>query len=98
MSNLVPADDIERIVGINRHRRAHYGRAVSAEQTVYILHSRECLDSGIDLRACRFSVALDRGIDERNWSGMEDQPVPLGVLNQLLIPLEPMDDVEQVTT
>lgn len=33
MTNLVPADDIERIVGIKRHQTKHYGRAVSAEQT-----------------------------------------------------------------
>jgi hypothetical protein len=35
------------------------------EQTVYILHSRECLTSGIDLRDCRFSLALDRQIGDR---------------------------------
>lgn len=31
MSDLVPADQIEQIVGIRRHRQAHFGRAVSAE-------------------------------------------------------------------
>jgi hypothetical protein len=50
MSDLVPAEDIERIVGAPRHYQAHYGCAVSSEQTVYILHSKRCLGSGIDLR------------------------------------------------
>ena len=54
MSNLVPAEDIERIVGAQRHASRHYGRAVSAEQTVYILHSQQCKDSGIDLCDCEF--------------------------------------------
>jgi hypothetical protein len=87
VSDLVPAEDIERIVGCPRHRKAHYGRAVSDEQTVYILHSKECLDSGIDLRKCRFSIALDRGIDLRRWDGYEDIAVALGVWETKLVPL-----------
>lgn len=87
MSDLVPAADIERIVGIARHRRAHMGRAVSAEQTVYILHSQACLDSGIDLRECRFSTALDRGIRPTDWEDRQDMPVALGVWNDRLIPI-----------
>jgi hypothetical protein len=67
MTNLVPADQIERLVGARRHPLAHLGRAVSAEQTVYILHSHACKDSGIDLRACDYSRALDRGIDPIDW-------------------------------
>jgi hypothetical protein len=88
MSDLVPAEDIERIVGVQRHYQAHYGRASSTEQVVYILHSKECLDSGIDLRECRFSVALDRGINERRWTGHEDVAVALGVWGDELVPLE----------
>ena len=38
MSDLVNPADIERIVGVQRHPKRHYARAVSAEQTVYILH------------------------------------------------------------
>lgn len=87
MSELVPAEDIERIVGIERHRQVHYGRAVSDEQTVYILHSRQCLDSGIDLRDCRFSKALDLGIEMGSWDGFEDVAVALGVWRDRLIPL-----------
>jgi len=43
-------------------------RVLSAEQTVYILHPQACLDSGIDLRNCRFSLALDNGIDLDEWT------------------------------
>ncbi|UXA19529.1 hypothetical protein [Mycobacterium sp. SMC-4] len=88
MSDLVPAEDIERIVGVPRHRTVHYGRAVSSEQTVYILHSRECKESGIDLRDCRFSIAMDRGIEMSSWDGHEDTSVILGVWNERLIPLK----------
>lgn len=88
MTELVPGRDIEQIVGVERHRKAHYGRASSTEQVVYILHSKECLSSGIDLRDCRFSVALDRGINERRWTGYEDMAVALGVWNDELVPLK----------
>ncbi len=71
MTNLVDPDRIEGIVGARRHETLHIGRAVSAEQTVYILHSQECKDSGIDLRSCEYSVALDRGIDPTAW--VEDE-------------------------
>lgn len=96
MSELVPADQIEQIVGARRHRKAHLGRAVSGEQTVYILHSHLCRDSGIDLRQCRFSRALDRGIsvgaDATAWSGHEDRLVLLGVWHDRLIPVKDLDD------
>ncbi len=63
MSGLVNPDQIEQLVGIRRHQTEHFGRADSTEQTVYILHSQECKDSGIDLRECPFSIALDQGIE-----------------------------------
>jgi hypothetical protein len=88
MSKLVPSSDIERIVGVPRHRSLHYGRASSTEQVVYILHSKECLATGRSLSECRFSVALDRGIDERRWTGYEDKAVALGVWNDDLVPLK----------
>lgn len=78
MTDTVPIEDIERIVGVPRAAKAHYARAVSAEQTVYILHSRECLDSGVDLRLCRFSLALDNGIDLAEWR--EDWPVRIEIV------------------
>lgn len=93
MTNLVPTDEIERIVGIERHQTAHYGRAASDDQTVYILHSRDCKNSGVDLRQCRYSKALDRGILTTQWTGYEDQPVLLwfdGGANERLVPLQTM--------
>lgn len=87
MADRVPADQIETIVGTTRHRQAHYARAVSAERTVYILHSQRCLDSGIDLRDCRFSIALDQGIDQKHWGHYQDVPVAIAVWQSHLIPL-----------
>lgn len=83
MTDLVPADQIEQIVGMSRQPLVHLGRAVTAEQTVYILHSQACKDSGIDLRKCRYSVALDRGIDPEMW--IEDQPVVLRIAAHRLV-------------
>jgi hypothetical protein len=39
MTRLVDPSEIERIVGIKRHPLWHYARAVTAERTVYIMHS-----------------------------------------------------------
>jgi hypothetical protein len=75
MTALVDPSEIESIVGIERHPTRHYARAVSDEQTVYILHSHRCKDSGIDLRECPFSVALDRGIDMDIWGAYQDRPM-----------------------
>lgn len=84
MSDLVPADQIERIVGAARHPTHHIGRAVSAEQTFYILHSHECRDSGVDLRDCAYSAALDEGIDPAEWT--EDVPLSLAIHDGRLVP------------
>jgi hypothetical protein len=46
---------------------------------VYILHSQNCLDSGIDLRDCTYSESLDRGCDDWYWTGFEDRTVVLEV-------------------
>lgn len=93
MSNLVPAEDIERIVGVARHQTKHYGRADSAEETVYVLHSRDCKDSGIDLRDCPYSIALDRGIHMDRWSNYQDRPMELWVSagNGRLVPMREVD-------
>lgn len=77
MSDLVPAEQIEQIVGAKRHSHQHLGRAVASEETVYVLHSQRCKDSGIDLRECEWSLALDRGIDLDDWRDYEDRPVVL---------------------
>ena len=86
MSARVPADQIEQIVGVERHATRHYARAVSAEQVVYILHPDECRAMYDDLRDCPWSLALDRGIDERDWSGHEDTAVIARVREGRLIP------------
>lgn len=79
MSDLVPADRIEGIVGAPRHTTLHLGRVVTAEQTAFILHSKACLDSGIDLRECEYSRALDRGIKADAWAAHENRTVALAV-------------------
>lgn len=98
MSALVPADQIEQLVGARRHALAHLGRAVSAEQTVYVLHSQACKDSGIDLRACGYSLALDRGIDPHDWQDRHDQAVTLQHAHGFLMPDDDgPDDIEYLS-
>lgn len=75
----VPAEEIEKIVGTFRHATRHYARAVSAERTVYILHSQQCFDARPDLRTCMFSVALESGIDPVVWDGFEDRAVRVSI-------------------
>ena len=89
MSDLVDPSSIEEIVGVKRHIRRHYARAVSSTQTFYILHSQRCLDNRIDLRECRFSLALDRGgVDLGVWDDLQDRPFVLGLDQQeRLVPL-----------
>lgn len=77
MTDIVPTEDIEQIVGVQRDRYEHWGRAVSAEQKVYILHSMVCLRITRDLRQCPFSLALDDGIDPARWT--EDVAVRLRI-------------------
>ncbi len=81
MTDLVDAATIEEIVERPRHASTHIGRVISAEGKVYILHSQACLQYGTDLRECRYSKALDRGIDLADWKAWEDQPVSLCVVN-----------------
>lgn len=83
MSELVPTDQIEEIVGVKRHPNSHYGRAVTATQTFYILHSQACVDSTPDLRECPFSTAMDRGI--KGLGARTDQAVRLDVASGYLV-------------
>lgn len=88
MSDLVPENQIERIVGAQRHPLRHLARADSKSNTVYVLHSMKCKASGIDLRQCSYSRWLDRGIDLVDWYDWEDRPVVLGVNREgRLVPL-----------
>lgn len=86
MSNLVPSEDIETFLASPRHPTRHLARAVSANQTVYILHSKRCLDSGIDLRDCVYSLALDEGIDLDRWE--QDKAVHAIIEFGMLVPCE----------
>lgn len=85
MTELVPREDIENHVGHERHATEHYGRMNTVEGRFYILHSLECLDSGIDLRECKFSVALDHGTSGfEHWH--ENVPVKLSVKDGMVTP------------
>lgn len=76
MTELVPSEDIEKIVGTRRHRTMHLGIANSEDGQFYILHSKECEERTEDLRDCEFSVALDtHGVDF--W--MVDTPLMLHI-------------------
>ena len=91
MAELVDPQSIEAIVGVARHATKHHGRAVSSERQVYVLHSQACKDSTPDLRDCRFSVALDRGIESpaawNSWRRLLDRPVVLHIrYDGLLVP------------
>lgn len=96
VTDLVPTDQIEQIVGVTRHPTKHYVRAVSSEHMMYILHSRECLDSGIDLRYCAYSHALDVGLDADLWNRHEDQPVEIRIEHTRLVPV-PVASEDQPT-
>jgi hypothetical protein len=85
MTQRVDPTEIEKIVGVERDLTLHYGRAVSDEQMVYILHSKICLDTYSDLRKCPFSLALDRGILEDEW--LMDRPLPLTFFDGRLVPM-----------
>lgn len=82
VADIVPTVDIEAKVGAKRHPTNHLGRAVSAEQRVYILHSKECVARGIDLRKCEYSIALDTGIELLIWADFQDVPVVLGISDE----------------
>jgi len=90
MTDLVDPTEIETILGIARHETDHYGRAVSAEQQVYVLHSAECRNAGGDLRECPYSIALDKGIEHfypwTSWRRLQDQPVRLEISRGYLLP------------
>lgn len=84
MSNLVDPERIESIVGTKRHQRAHFAKAVSSEQRVYILHSQNCVEDNSDLRDCEFSLALDAGIDIEKWN--ENTTTLVQVVDGELVP------------
>lgn len=84
MADLVDPAKVERIVGMPRHESVHYGRAVSAEETVYILHSFECLKRNPDLRECSYAKA---DMDPDYWIGFMDGAMILSIINGRLVPI-----------
>lgn len=86
MTDLVDPEHVEEIVGMERHDWDHYGRAVTDEQKFYILHPRECLKRGTDLRLCHYSRALDAGINEVTWEGYKDRTVRLATVRLAAAP------------
>lgn len=77
MVDRVAASEIETLVGIERHRARHFGRADSVRGKFFILHSDACRRAALPLADCDFSLALERGINEADWYGHEDRPVAL---------------------
>lgn len=79
MSHLEDPATVEAKVGATRHKTDHIARAVSAEQRVYLLHPRTCVDDhgrrGVSLQDCPYSAAMDRGIHLALWRPHRDQPV-----------------------
>jgi len=67
MTELVDPKKIEKIFGVPRHEDYHL--LLFKAGTIYIMHSHECVNTGIDLRKCAYSVALDKG--ELNWEVAE---------------------------
>lgn len=87
---VIPVDpeQIEGLVGAKRLDMHHIARAASEKQIVFILHSQACLDSrGRDgLVDCRYSKALDRGIDMEVWEDWQDKAVLVLVKAGRLVP------------
>lgn len=86
MTNKVPSDTIEGLVGEKRSATLHFAKAVSDEKTVYILHSKRCLIETPDLRNCKYSLALDNGIDMLAWEKCMDQTVWVTIEFEKLFP------------
>jgi hypothetical protein len=75
MSDFVPSDHVEEIVGAKRDNTLHLARAITAEQRVYLLHSVECVEEFEDLRECEFSLSLEKGIYFELWEELFDEAV-----------------------
>lgn len=84
MAELVDPTEIEAIVGTRRHTTKHYARVVTAEKTIYILHSAMCKAALLDLRDCPYSLALDRGVFLDGWPF--DEPIHVTLVAGELVP------------
>lgn len=77
MTEIVPADEIEKIVGVKRSF-VHIAKAYSSNQLIYILHSHLCRETIKDLRNCVFSKSLFyKGINQDIWADYQDISVPV---------------------
>ncbi len=86
MTDRVPADRIEALVGAQRHQREHIIRGDYNTGRAYILHPTECLDRYSDLRDCPWSLALDRA---DVWLS-SDEPSFVRVLDGRLVSGDPV--------
>lgn len=87
MSKLVPTEEVESVVGATRHQTLHIGRAVTETETLYLLHPHSCKDTGIDLRECEYSLAMDIGINPERWTNFFDQAVFVEIENEMVVPV-----------
>lgn len=85
MPEIVPAEDIERIVGVERQQSLHIGRVVIADDTFYILHSKVCLEARDSLLDCPYTHALTN-VNPGDWEGYTDKPVVLRIREGRLCP------------
>lgn len=82
MTVLVPSDSIEQIIGVRRDPHRHVGRAVDGQ--LVIMHPQSCIDSGMDLRECIYSMGLDNGLsadDVAELEAAQGRPVELYVVS-----------------
>ena len=78
----IPAEEVETLVGRQRHETLHFARADTKAQRTYVLHSVECLNiEGLPSPSCAFITAQEQGIDEVSgeWEGCEDQPIQIEI-------------------
>lgn len=88
MSELVDPQQIEFIVGRDRHLTRHYGRLDPESGYMFILHSQHCVETQDDLRECIYSKALDKGMAPvSGWGEYINRPVHLHINeNGYLVP------------
>ena len=86
MTDIVPSEDIERLVGVKRRADAHCGRVLFDQGRFVILHSQGCLNATADLTECAYSVALDVAIAcGDTFEQWPVDPVILGLSHEDLI-------------
>jgi len=90
MAEKMTPEDVDRVFssrGVNRHTNVHVAIALSEDQTVYVLHSKKCLERTGGRFDCEFTDALQWGIEVDDW--VEDVPL-VCVVNPLSGLLDPV--------